>query len=297
MKVLQFTIPVAHDKSVISQEDRQPYFYPYLHRHVEVQLTHVIKGSGTFVVGTNIYAFNPGDIFFIGANQPHIFKSSLEYFQSDPEKDTHALTLFFDPLEKLKNLFILPEMKVAKTFIDHHATGFKIPNIYTLVVAEKIKAIHKAKNIDRLFLFFDLLKHLNSINNYLEPLSTGMLDKVSEAEGMRIGRVFDYVMQNYHSDVSLQSVADIAHMTPQAFCRYFKKQTGNTFVGFLNEVRINEACKKLTSTSLESVSTVAYTTGFNSITNFNRVFKSIAGKSPLEYLKDYKKASGIEIEA
>ncbi|ULT41053.1 AraC family transcriptional regulator [Niabella defluvii] len=104
--------------------------------------------------------------------------------------------------------------------------------------------------------------------------------------------MYDYIMQHYHSDIPLENVAAVSHMTPQAFCRYFKKQTGHTFVGFLNEVRINEACKKLTAADFESVSTVAYTSGFNSITNFNRVFKSVTGKSPLEYLKEYREASG-----
>ncbi|HTG56512.1 MAG TPA: hypothetical protein VL943_09605, partial [Niabella sp.] len=60
MNVLQFTIPVSHDKSVISQEEQLPYFYPYLHRHLEIQLTWIIEGVGSFVAGTNVYSFNPG---------------------------------------------------------------------------------------------------------------------------------------------------------------------------------------------------------------------------------------------
>jgi AraC-like DNA-binding protein len=76
-------------------------------------------------------------------------------------------------------------------------------------------------------------------------------------------------------------------MTPQAFCRFFKKRTRHTFVSFLNEVRINEACKKLTEGGFDSISTVAYTCGFNSITNFNRVFKAVLGKSPSEYVESY----------
>lgn len=292
MNVLQFTIPVSHDKSVISQEEQLPYFYPYLHRHLEIQLTWVIEGSGSFVAGTNVYTFNPGDIFFIGANQPHIFKSGPEYFVSDPEKKNRSLTIFFDPTEKLKYLFGAPEMKVLKNFLERHNSGFKIPDAHKEIVAEKMSCLNNARNADRLIYFFELLQFLNSISKELEPLSTRVPDKVSDTEGIRIGQVYDYIMQHYHSDIPLENVAAVSHMTPQAFCRYFKKQTGHTFVGFLNEVRINEACKKLTAADFESVSTVAYTSGFNSITNFNRVFKSVTGKSPLEYLKEYREASG-----
>jgi AraC-like DNA-binding protein len=94
-------------------------------------------------------------------------------------------------------------------------------------------------------------------------------------------------MQHYNRDLTLEEVAAAAYMTPQAFCRYFKKHTRLTFVSFLNEVRINEACKKLIEGSYDSVSSIAYDCGFNSITNFNRVFKSTLGISPREYLNKF----------
>jgi AraC-like DNA-binding protein len=55
----------------------------------------------------------------------------------------------------------------------------------------------------------------------------------------------------------------------------------------VNDVRINEACKKLLGGRYESVAEVAYHSGFNSITNFNRVFKTSVGKSPREYAAEF----------
>lgn len=78
-------------------------------------------------------------------------------------------------------------------------------------------------------------------------------------------------------------------MTPQAFCRYFKKHTGHTFVSFLNEVRINEACKRLTGKSYDSIGGIAYACGFNNITHFNRIFKKLKGCSPKEYIEAFEK--------
>ena len=63
MKVLQFTIPVAHDKAVIIQEDVMPYFYPYLHRHREAQLIWIKEGVGTLLVDNQMHAFKKNDIF------------------------------------------------------------------------------------------------------------------------------------------------------------------------------------------------------------------------------------------
>ena len=75
MKVIQFTIPVARDNSIHIQEDELPYFYEHLHRHFETQITWVINGEGTLIVGNYMQPFSSGDIFIIGANQPHVFSS------------------------------------------------------------------------------------------------------------------------------------------------------------------------------------------------------------------------------
>ena len=86
----------------------------------------------------------------------------------------------------------------------------------------------------------------------------------------------------------MQQVANVAYLTPQAFCRYFKKHTRKTYVAFLSEIRINEACKKIISGDYDSISAIAYDTGFSSAVSFNRVFKKITGRSPKQYFKEYK---------
>jgi hypothetical protein len=63
MKVLQFTIPVPHDKSVIAEKVSLPYHYPYLHRHKEIQITWIQKGEGTLIAGNNMHDYSSGDIF------------------------------------------------------------------------------------------------------------------------------------------------------------------------------------------------------------------------------------------
>ena len=115
MRVLSFTIPVAHDKTVIVQEDTGPYFYPHLHRHEEIQLTLVIKGKGTLVVGNSMHAFEPNDMFLIGANMPHVFKSEASCFQNEKEGEAHALTLFFNTKGKLASLFNCCSKKIGRS--------------------------------------------------------------------------------------------------------------------------------------------------------------------------------------
>ena len=105
--------------------------------------------------------------------------------------------------------------------------------------------------------------------------------------------IYQYTMTNYSENISLEEIAAVIHLTPQSFCRYFRKHTLKTYTNFLNEVRVNEACKKFMAHDFSSISAVAYQTGFNNVSTFNRVFKSIIGVSPSEYIHQYKtKISG-----
>jgi len=287
MKVLQFTIPVPHDKTVIVQKDVLPHFYPHLHRHQEVQLTWIQQGEGTLVAENNMHAFRPNEIYWLGANLPHVFKSDSAYFSLKARKKIQTLNIFFNIDGQLHSFFDLPEVKAVKNFLQHQQAGFKLPQQHVAEVSNKMLRIQRSSGVDQLVHFIELLKLMSSLQD-LQPLSSySQPAAYSEHEGIRIGAIYNFIMQQYDKPITLDDAAKQAHMTPQAFCRYFKKHTRHTFVSFLNEVRINEACKKLTDGNYDSIATVAYNCGFNSITNFNRVFKTVTRQSPSEYMERF----------
>lgn len=289
MKALPFTIPVAHDKTILVQEDIVPYFYPYLHRHEEMQLTLILRGKGTLMVGNRMHSYMPGEMYLIGANIPHVFKSDASYFATKRKKRVHALTLFFSNTGKLAPLFELPELKQVHAFLSKHPGGCKIPEQAVEKLSTLLFEIRQTSGIDQFMLFFQLLKNLTSLKN-IPPLASDLEpEPFSDHDGTRISRIYNYIMQHYNRNLTLEDVSAVAYMTPNAFCRYFKRHTRLTFISFLNKVRINEVCKQLIDGSHESVTAVAYNCGFNSIPNFNRVFKSVVGKSPREYTADFLK--------
>jgi AraC-like DNA-binding protein len=154
--------------------------------------------------------------------------------------------------------------------------------------------VQNSSGSDQLIHFLQMMRILSTTKVKPEPLSDfGITPGINEAEGIRISNIYNYILQHYNKAITLDDVAREACMTPQAFCRYFKKHTRHTFVSFLNEMRINEACKKLTGNKFESISVVAYKCGFTSITNFNRVFKSITGNSPRGYIDNYWSKLGV----
>lgn len=293
MKVLQFTIPVPGDKNIILRHEVLPHFYPHLHRHDEVQLTWIQKGEGTLVVDNNMYPFSANQIYYLGANQPHVFKSDPVYFNAKSKRQVESLTIHFNPNGKLSNLFSLEEMKVAVLFLQKHSNGFMVPDNHVPDVSHRMQIVSRTSGMDQLIAFIDLLKKFSNISKLKELSRTSVLNTVSEHDGIRLSNIYHFIMANHAKQITLEDVAKQAHMTTQAFCRYFKKRTQHTFVSFLNEVRINEACKKLTTGDIDnlSISSVAYNCGFNTITNFNRVFRSVVGESPREYIEHYFKST------
>jgi len=289
MKVLPFTIPVPHDHTIIVQEEVLPYFYTYLHRHAEIQITWIQKGEGTLLAGNSMHTFQGDEIFLVGANLPHLFKSDPAYFHPESDKEVRTVTIFFNPTGKLSALFSLPEMKTVKAFIAQSQNGFKVPDSSYNEIAGLVTAIQIATGAEQLSLFIELL-NLLSVNPGLKPLSSGSYTySMTDPEGMRIASVYNYIMHNYSNALTLEEVAMQAHLTPTAFCRYFKKHTRHTFVHFVNKIRVNEACKLLVNGQAGNIANIAYSCGFNSITNFNYVFKSITGASPREYVNSYAK--------
>lgn len=289
MRVVQFTIPVAGQQSVIVQEDIQHYFYHHLHRHNETQITWIVEGEGTLIAGNYMQPFQSGDIYVLGANQPHVFKSDPIYFDKRKRKKVHSLTIFFNPEGGLRPLLDLPEMKSVKRFICQTEYGLQLPAIQQARFINEIMAVKNSRLGSRMAAFIAMLQAMSEIKEWKTLATLSPAYSFSDLEGLRMNDVYQFTMKHYAENIRLQQVAEIAYLTPQAFCRYFKKHTRKTYVLFLSEIRINEACKKIISGDFDSISSVAYETGFNSAVSFNRVFKKVTGQSPREYLREYQR--------
>jgi len=89
-----------------------------------------------------------------------------------------------------------------------------------------------------------------------------------------------------HADeaVTLRQAAEQAHLSQHHFCRVFKHSTGITFTEFLARVRVEKAKGLLTNPDLR-ITEAANRAGFQSISQFNRVFRRCTGTSPSNFRK------------
>lgn len=278
MKVLPFKIPKPEDDALIFQEDRELIFYNKLHQHEEIQISLIVKGEGTLIVGDTINYYEQGDILVIGGHLPHVFKSDL-----NATSNSHMLSLFFTRTSFGTTFFELEELQEISLFFNRAKNGFRITSSKETILALFFE-LKEASKFDRFILLLKLLKLISS-SNYKSLSSFIYEKKYSDIEGKRIGDVFEYTMTNYQKDISLDAISEIATMTKNAFCKYFKKRTNKTYFQFLNELRIEYACKLLLANNEFSIAEIAFKSGFNNISNFNRQFKSIKDIRPSEYKK------------
>ncbi|SFD78017.1 AraC family transcriptional regulator [Spirosoma endophyticum] len=293
MKVLEYTPPVPKEDSVVVDEDILPNFYDYFHRHKQLQLTLIIKGEGTLMAGNYSQTFKPGDIYILGVNQPHIFKSAPTHFANPQKGNSHAIHVYFDQ-DRIPNAFFsLPEMESISNFLASTQNGFQLPSEYAGYVTKILLKLRNKSNLDRLLHILKLFHYFSQEVRGWKSLGSGFANtSLSDYEGLRMNDVFQYTLEHYAENITLNRIAEIANITPHAFCKYFKKHTRKTYNTFLNEIRINEACKKIINSHYDGISTIAYSTGFNSATNFNRVFRKTTGMSPRDYIREYKSKVG-----
>jgi len=276
LKVLPFKIPKSESDALIFQEDRAVVFYSQLHQHKEVQISFIAKGTGTLIVGDKLNEYRTNDIFVIGEYVPHVFKS-------DPLVQTESLmyTLFFDKKCLESNFFYLSESMDIQEFFDRAVMGIKVQT----KKAQLADIFGQLKDQNKIERIASLLHIINTINQ-AETISLSNYKyqrKYTDKEGKRMNVVFNHVIENYQNTISLEEISEKANMSKNAFCRYFKKRTNKTFIQFLIEIRIDQACKLLYKFHERSIATIAVQCGFQNTANFNRKFKKLKGVTPSQF--------------
>jgi AraC-like DNA-binding protein len=283
MRVVPFTIPVPSGSSIHVQHERLPHFYEHLHRHQEVQLTYVVRGHGSLLAGSQLQPFGPGDLFLLGANMPHVFKSDPSFSRQKKKHAVEAWSIFFDRSGTLQQLLALPEMQAVRQWLDHYAGGCRIHPEEASPFRVLVQAVMMHTGAQRLAAFIQLLQALAGSRRHAALAHDSRL--LTEAEGQRMNAIVQFTTRHLSRPITIDEVARQAHMTPQAFCRYFRKHTRKTYIRFLNELRIHQACQQLQQQGMGHMASIAWDCGFQHVPSFNRVFRQVMNCTPGEYVR------------
>lgn len=256
----------------------------YPHFHKEIEIIYSLKGSVNIGIDDRVMSLEEGEIIIFSSGQPHSFLSSpdserfvyqfdLQIFDETINQETLSLRELFETRdlhsrcwpEELKHLTqtILFDMYDSFTK-DESGKNFAIlGKLYQLIAA-----------------FYQWLPEKNDV----VPVEHTRIRYKDTLE--YVNTVFEYVKCHYNEPITLEEIAKHTGFSPYYFTRFFKKNTGKTFVQFLNEYRISQA-KFILINEKVPVSEVADRSGFSNIKTFHHVFKKIVGCSPMQYQKQY----------
>jgi len=265
----------------------EPYFFPSWHFHPEFEIMLVQEGTGIRFVRDSIERFQAGDLVFYGSNIAHLYRSDEEFYKPESKLLSMATVIYFRANFAGEQLWTLSEMACVKKLLQLGKQGIKfIGETRNRLEEHILQLARRHEGIDRMIDLLTILKIMATTREYILLSGHAFMENIQVSDCERINAVCQYILDNYTSNPTLEEVAKIACMSTTAFCRYFKTHTHKTYVQFLNEVKIGNACKMLIDNKF-TISRICYESGFNNFNHFNNLFKRITGYTPGTYQQQY----------
>lgn len=253
-----------------------PFFEFKWHYHPEFELTYIIKGKGHRLVGNSYDYFSDGDLVLLGSNLPHTWSG-----RSDHDIPSEAVVIQFSK-EFIDPFLAFDEGVLIKKMLENCNRGLSFDANEEIIV--KIIELTHLNGIDRILGLISILDGLSQKQSkFIAPNTFHTI--VSKKSEMRINKVCLFIQNHFSEKISLKQIADLIYLTESNFCKFFKKATGKTYSDYLNEIRINEACRLLVQ-SEKTINQISYECGFETLSYFNRVFLNKKLMTPSIYRRE-----------
>lgn len=257
------------------------------HYHSEYELAFIDYPHGKRIAGNSVAAFDQGDLVLYGPNLPHAWSHGPSPAEGiEPVYNAglgySAVVVHFSESCFGESFFTIPEMSGILSVLRKSERGLLITGDTRQRIVRLVKKLINKSGSQRVILLLQILELLASSDEYTLLSSGGYWNNLNEHDAVRMSSIYEYILQHFTQDITLDEVAARAHISSSAFCRYFKARTKRTLKEFINDLRINLACQLLEENRL-SITQICFEAGFNNISNFNRRFKEIKGITPQQY--------------
>lgn len=287
--ILQEITPLgAHDFMFVADRYKAGYNYP-LHRHDLFELNFVEHGAGCErIVGDSVELIDDYELVLITS-------PNLEHMWGQGEclnTDIHEITIQFT-IDFNGSIFNTNPMLSIKQMFQRAQRGLVFPIEAIMMVYPHLMKLSEIK--EGFYAMMELLRilyELSKFTNARELSSSSFAATKIDSEERRILMVKDYVTVHYTEDIRLDYISKLVNMAPTAFSRFFKLRTGKSFAEYVVDFRLGIAARKLIDTS-DPISSICYECGFNTLSNFNRLFRKRKQCSPSEFREKYAKTKVI----
>lgn len=249
----------------------------YWHFHPEFELVYIEGASATRHVGDHISQFSDSDLVLIGSNIPHL------NFDHGVTTSYRKEVLHIKPFFREDFVSQFPELQSLERLLELSKYGLAFSGKTKVEVGGLLKKLHRLQPFEFFIQSLDILKKLAQSGEFELLHSKPYVNRYRKKEQDRIRQIYALVDERYQGKITVEEVASLSNLTKPAFCRYFKKATGTTFIGFLNQYRISQA-KRLLLIG-KNIGETCFSCGFESLSYFNRTFKKVTGENPSEFKK------------
>lgn len=256
-----------------------------VHTHTEFELNCVSNCSGARrIVGDSIEQIGDLDLCFVGHGIRHGWEQS-----ACKSNNIREITIQF-PVDIFGNEMLRRnQMRSIKRLLDNSANGIAFPVPSIMGIFSQLEEILKLKSgFDQMIRLIQILHTLAEDPDARQLSRSSSGNSQISGDSRRLMLVQDFIVRNYRNDIRLNFLADMVGMSPSSFSRFFKLRTGRSISDYIISIRLAEASRELISTAT-SISDICFNSGFNNVSNFNRIFKKNKGLTPKEFREIYKR--------
>ena len=281
----EITPLMGKDVLYIADRHKKEFTYP-IHNHEVFELNFVEHASGVRrIVGDSTEVIGEYDLVLITSpDLEHVWEQ-----HTCQSENIREITVQFDFRMDEDSFFARTPFISMRKMMNEARKGLCFPISAILKVYPMLDSLSSIKEgFYAVTQFLTILYELSKCEG-TRPLATSSYAKIAvEDDSRRVLKVKNYISKNYMDEIRLDTLADIAGMSPSAFSRFFKLHTGRNLTDYIIDIRLGSASRLLVDTS-QSVSEISFQCGFNNLSNFNRIFKKKKGCSPTEFREYYRK--------
>ncbi len=272
MKVLYEKITHSHDTSLrVCRVGGRSFGAPY-HAHPEIEVTWICSGAGDLVVGDYFGRFTEGDVIVQGGGLPHAYRRG-------PGSRAETVFVQFLASDFGQPFWNMPEMRAVKKLLHLVERGLRLSPAASRLAATGLESLTLAKGPQRIALLLQILAQAAEDRRAKPLAAVGYAPPRDAAGATRVAKILAALEAGWRGEADLTSVARDAGMHPRSLSRFCRRHLKKSFSELLIGRRLGEASRLLIETDA-SISEIAFSTGFNNLSNFNRLFRAARGMPP-----------------
>jgi AraC-like DNA-binding protein len=274
-------VPPGSNSFKAEHQVREKFDTPW-HYHSEYELTLILSSNGVRYVGSHFEDFNEHDLVLLGPDLPHCWTTFGP--QNGPAS---AIVIQWREDFLGKDWINCKEFEIIKRLLKLSQKGVRFDKPIALSLKEKFIDLVHLQPLNKLTSFLELLQELADTPHFNTLCDQDFQHKLNHIDNERLKTVFQIVDNHFSEKITLKELSAKVCMTEESFSRFFSKVMNKPFFFFLNEYRINMACKLLLETNMP-VTSICYETGYESFPFFHRQFKKFKNCTPQKFRKQYQ---------